>query len=98
MKYVILKENAGDVVRMHHLIFPEHMTHVVVSTAIQHQHFKETQQVLEPVSGGFCELNVGYDWECERGSISMNILPDKEGSLSDSRILNMPEAMQGLII
>lgn len=105
MKYVILKHNdKSGYTRMHSIIFPEFMTHSVVAHGIQNAVFREEDVALEVHSAGFCNIHfTDQEWIATRGSESLNIkrASNDDGRAEDeydARILNMPDAMQGLML
>lgn len=100
MKYIILKgthDHLG-IERLYPVIFPEYMTHCVVAHGVQNAFFKEEDAVLEVHSAGFCNIHyTDQEWTATRGSESLGI---KRGAFNDdyddAKILNMPDALQGL--
>lgn len=98
MKYVILKKNeAGGFTRVFPVIFPEHMVHSIMARAVADAHFRATQDGLEISSAGFCAHDDG-SWVCFRGSESLNIPKDSSKDAEDAKVLNMPEALQGIVL
>lgn len=74
MKYVILAETVTEgVTRIHHMIFPEFMTHQVVALGYAAAFKHEEKKLLSVVSGGMCQLDNEGFWECEHGSTSMGL-------------------------
>lgn len=99
MKYIILMNNKPDqgYSRAFPIIFPEYMTHSVVALGTIFAHDKEEKLKLDVLSAGICFIDPRGNWSCERGSGSLNIKRSKELSKVDERILNLPEAFQGIM-
>jgi len=97
MKYVILLQKLPglETERAHVLIFPEYQTHSVVATGYTFSHLRMEGSELTLQSAGFCWLNDAGMWEAHAGSESLKI-PKGDGS-QDAAVLNMPNAMQGLV-
>jgi hypothetical protein len=105
MKYVILKQaDKSGYTRMYPVIFPEFMTHSTIAHGVQNASFREEDVALEVHSAGFCNWHyIDQEWIATRGSESLNVkrAANDDGRAEDeydARILNMPDAMQGLML
>jgi hypothetical protein len=52
---------------------------------------------MKVVAAGFCSI-VNDQWKCERGSESLEIKKNPIFDEFDASYLNMPDAMQGIIV
>lgn len=99
MKYVILKgvDKIG-VTRVFPIIFPETLVHADMAKHMQHMIGFDADFYPEVFSAGFCNVHGGI-FDCERGSESLNIKRGvREDYEMDKKILNMPSAMQGILL
>lgn len=94
MKYVIFNQ----VGRFRFIIFPESFTHAVVADGVIRAFSSEKELPLFVHSAGTCETGVGGHFEAYSGSYSLGIPHRKEADVFDSKVLNLPEAMQGMIL
>jgi len=101
MKYVILKGvDKINVTRVFPIIFPETLTHSEVAKSMRHMIGFDRDFIPEVFSAGFCDIDVDAgEFECERGSESLKIPKGtNDERLGDKKILNMPSAMQGILL
>lgn len=97
MKYVILQEIVHEgVYRLHHLIFPEFITHAYVAEGYAREFRRNEKKLLTVVSAGFCYMDNAGDWECTTGSESLRISKNNQNDSKDALIINKPEAFNGL--
>jgi len=101
VKYVILYQQRDGYLKVYPIIFTEHLIHAVVAQSVIHGTMREEGMELKVLSAGFCEMGDDIDWECQTGSESLRIEKEKEWNGErgrvDANILNMPNAMQGII-
>jgi hypothetical protein len=98
MKYIIFECDVADITRVFPFIFPEQLTHSIVAAHMQQALWKEYDEGPTIRSAGFCHIHNG-EWQTERGSESLGVPkghPSK--GYEDYRILNMPNAMQGILL
>lgn len=98
MKYVILvaEEKALGFSRAYPFIFPEYLVHKHVAEHMVHLLGMEENKDSTVLSAGFCHLHNG-EWQTEHGSESLGIARDSRKGHRDHKILNMPNAMQGIL-
>ena len=101
MKYVILvaKDHKMQIARAHWFVFSEMETHSEVAARMQHMIGHETGIIPDVHSAGFCSIN-NDEFDCYVGSESLKISKEDPGyvrSAADDRILNSPNALQGMI-
>lgn len=99
MKYVILVADHQKigVKRVYPFIFAEWCTHSEVARSMIHMIGMETNVIPEVLSAGFCET-IGDEFAViTHGSESLKIKPDRSRCKHDERILNMPNALQGIL-
>jgi hypothetical protein len=97
MKYVILQKKCDGFTRVYPLIFAEYMTHSIIAAAAIFAHMRECNEELSVLTAGFCNIDARGNYECEHGSESLKIKKDKEVDQFDADLLNLPNAMQGII-
>jgi hypothetical protein len=97
MKYVVIKVKEDGYTRVFPIIFAEYQTHSVVAAlaiaAIDHE-FKKTGT---PLTAGTC-WTTNDEWKCIHGSESLSMPKNKSCNALDANILNMPNALQGIIL
>lgn len=101
MKYIILKgvDKIG-VTRVFPIIFPESIVHYDMAKYMRHMLGFDADYTPEVFSAGFCDIDVDAgEFDCERGSESLKIPKGtNDERLADKKILNMPAAMQGILL
>jgi len=97
MKYVIRKLTLAGVERYYHVIFPEMICHSSIDEGLQRALYCDFKDPGEKFSAGFCHFYKG-EWQTEHGSESMNIKKDQRKGFVDYRVLNLPEAMNGMLL
>lgn len=97
MKYVILQAKIAGVDRVYPIIFPEALVHSEMAKQMQHMIGMEFGRVPSVRSAGFCHPSGGR-FDGHSGSESLNIKGNSARSDDDLRILNMPDAMQGILL
>lgn len=99
MKYVILVADHQKigVKRVYPFIFAEWCTHSEVAKSMTHMIGMETNVIPEVLSAGFCEPNtLGFE-VTQHGSESLKIKADRARYEADTDLLNMPNALQGIL-
>lgn len=99
MKYVILvdKDTKLGVTRVYPFLFPSYCTHKFVAEYMVHMLGMKEGKSAKVLSAGFCEV-YEQEWQVEHGSESLNIKRDDKAGMRDYRVLNMPQAKQGIIM
>lgn len=82
--------------RVYPIIFPEYLTHIYVGTVLKIAIEEESKLTPVICSAGFCNIHEGR-YIAEHGSESLNMKKNKREDSKDARILNMPNAMQGMV-
>lgn len=99
MKYVILKSEHQDMGydRVYPVLFPEYMVHAYVAAVLKTAVEQDIKKSALIYSGGFCWLHNGR-WVAEHRSESLGMIKNEQYDSRDARILNMPHALQGMVI
>lgn len=97
MKYVILEYTANDITRVFPIIFPESLIHKSVADRMIHCIGWDLNHIPHVKSAGHCDIWNG-EWDCERGSESLGIKKSPVLDAGDKFILNMPDALQGMLL
>lgn len=97
MKYVILQKKMEGFTRVYPIIFPEYMVHSIMAAAAIFAHMRECKEELSVLTAGFCNIDARGNYVCEHGSESLKIKKDKTVDQFDADLLNLPDAMQGII-
>lgn len=98
MKYVILivDNKQLGIRRAYPAIFPEYMAHATMAAFYAKAIKDETREDAFVMSAGFCEF-FKDSVRCFRGSESLKIKEDHKLSQLDTEIMNLPNAMQGVM-
>jgi len=97
VKYVILQATYEGYARLYPIIFTPQIVHAAIAGSYAQSHQKIFGEELKVVAAGFCSI-VNDQWKCERGSESLEIKKNPLMDEFDASYLNMPEAMQGIIV
>lgn len=99
MKYVILsvKEEKLGFTRVYPFVFAEYCTHKFVAEYMIHMLGMKEDKDAKVSGAGFCHLHKG-EWQTDHGSESLGIKKDIRQGYKDHVILNMPNALQGIIL
>lgn len=98
MKYVLIDEEVSEgVQRIHHLVFPEFMTHSVVAFGYIAAFRHEEKRTLTVRSAGFCHIRAGELYVTEHGSMSLGVKTSIGQAADDDFYLKRPEAFNGLV-
>lgn len=97
MKYVILAVDEQDLgfTRVYPFIFPEYVVHSNMAEHMMHLLAMEEDKDAKVLSAGFCSLH-DNQWRCTHGSESLAIKSERRCELRDERLLNLPNAQQGI--
>lgn len=101
MKYVILTVERKDLgfTRACPFVFPEHIVHSKAKENFTMLILRAEGICPDFLSAGLCHVGKdGHGFVCTSGSESIGHIGTQERSMADERILNMPEAMQGIIL
>lgn len=99
MKYVILVADYQKLgfKRIYPFIFAEYSTHSEVARSMIHMIGMETNVIPDVLSAGFCEPStLGFE-VTQHGSESLKIKSDRGRCAADTDLLNMPNALQGIL-
>lgn len=97
MKYVILQQENKGVIRVFPIIFPERLVHKSVAEHMIHLIGWDRGDIPTVRSAGFCDIDVNTaEFFARPDSESLGISANFD--MDDEKILNMPEAMQGILI
>lgn len=98
MKYIILAAPIGDSLMVYPVIFPEYLTHSQVAKRMEHCVMWEHSHHAEVFSAGFCAPSQsGGMYVTRHGSESLRIDQNPDRVTKDNRLLNLPNALQGLV-
>lgn len=100
MKYVILVADHQKLgfKRIYPFIFAEYSTHSEVARSMIHMIGMETNIIPTVLSAGFCEPGqLGFQ-VTQHGSESLRLKQDSRQGDEDDRLLNLPNAAQGMLL
>lgn len=98
MKYVILTVEVAGILRAHPFIFSERDTHSEVARWMTNMLWREHNDEPHVYSAGFCDFGKGSVEVVKHGSESLKLKSDPDCESRDEQILNMPSALQGMLL
>lgn len=84
--------------RVYPILFPEYMTHYVVAEVMKVAVEEEIKIKPTVHSAGFCEISNDSIVVSRHGSESLGIKRNGKQEPKDQRMLNMPNALQGMLL